>query len=103
MKPFWRRAMIFGLLVTLIPSGSRAAQSQQSTQDATATAPRIITSSPAQREVVSPGAAIQLTFDQPMDRTSVESALSTDPKVAGKVSWSDDSSLMFTPNAALQH
>src|SRR5258707_2246284 len=102
MKPFWRQAMILALLAVLILSGGRAAQSQQSTQDATAAAPRVIASSPAQREVVTPGTAIQLTFDQPMDRASVESALTIAPKVNGKASWTDDSTLIFTPNAPLQ-
>jgi len=46
--------------------------------------------------------SIDVYFDQPMDKPSVEAAFTTDPKVDGKFSWLDDSTLHFTPNAPLQ-
>src|SRR3984893_15962814 len=65
-------------------------------------APRIIVSTPAQREVVEPNTGIKLSFDQPMDQASVASAWSVVPAVKGKLNWSDDSTLTFTPDSALK-
>ena len=55
-----------------------------------------------------PGAQITLKnqfrfyFNQPMDRPSVEDAISMEPALSGSFTWLDDSSLSFTPQAALQ-
>ena len=43
--------------------------------------------------------SVKLIFDQPMERASVESAFSIDPKIDGAFAWSDDntgSTLIFT-------
>ncbi len=37
-------------------------------------------------------------FNQPMDRPSVEAAISGDPILSGSFTWLDDSSLTFTPD-----
>ncbi len=42
--------------------------------------------------------ALTLTFNQPMDRTSVEGALVGTPPLSGKISWISDRSLNFTPD-----
>jgi len=39
-------------------------------------------------------------FNQPMDRGSVESALVGDPQLSGQLSWLDDATLVFQPDAA---
>jgi glycosidase len=52
---------------------------------------------------VSRSAGIKLTFDQTMDRPSVESAFSMTPPVAGSFSWSEDSTeVTFNPSETLQ-
>ena len=54
-----------------------------------------------------PGAQIALKnpitfyFNQPMDRSSVEGALSGEPALSGSFTWQDDSSLTFTPDSPL--
>jgi len=65
-------------------------------------APRLLEYRPAPGEEQALDAPIELTFDQPMDRASVESALSITPTVAGAISWNDDRTLTFAPAAALQ-
>ena len=47
------------------------------------------------------GGALTLYFNQPMDRSSVESALVSQGAVAGGISWRDDSTLVFQPGASL--
>src|SRR4030065_2444086 len=43
---------------------------------------------------------IKFYFNQPMDRPSVEGALSGEPVLSGSLTWQDDASLTFTPDAA---
>jgi len=40
---------------------------------------------------------ITITFSQPMDQASVESRLTIEPEVSGRVEWSANNSLLFTP------
>jgi hypothetical protein len=40
---------------------------------------------------------VRVRFDQPMDRASVEAALSIDPPAAGAFSWDADNEVRFTP------
>jgi hypothetical protein len=44
---------------------------------------------------------ITLYFNQPMDRTSVEGALSGLPSLSGRFDWLDDTAVTFTPDAPL--
>jgi len=46
-------------------------------------------------------APIRLTFDQPMDRKSVERAWTITPTVAGSFAWSDERTVTFTPSGGL--
>jgi uncharacterized protein YfaS (alpha-2-macroglobulin family) len=54
-----------------------------------------------------PGAEISLTepvtlyFNQSMDRSSVEGALSGEPTLSGHIDWIDDATLTFSPDTAL--
>jgi len=83
-------ALLLSIVAGLAFTSVSPAQSQQE-----GSAPRIISSNPAQREVVGPDSTIQITFDQPMNRASVEASFSMDPKVDGAVSWTDDSTFNF--------
>lgn len=46
---------------------------------------------------IQPSSQVEMTFTQPMDRTSVESTFETNPKLNGSFSWRDDSSVIFIP------
>lgn len=64
--------------------------------------PQLLSRAPALGEVQMLDAPIQLTFDQAMDRESVETALKIEPPVAGKVRWQDKRTLVFKPTARLE-
>ena len=57
----------------------------------------VIQRSPDRGEELPPDGAIELVFDRPMDRASVEAALSITPKVDGDVTWVDDRTVRFKP------
>jgi len=71
---------------------------------ATATAaplpPALVESSPLAGSEIALDAALSLTFNQPMDRTSVEGALVGTPPLSGKINWTSDRSLTFTPDTS---
>ncbi len=48
-------------------------------------------------EVAPEKAVLRLHFDRPMDRPSVEAALTIRPAVRGEISWPDDRTLVFRP------
>ncbi|MGB9722319.1 MAG: Ig-like domain-containing protein [Chloroflexia bacterium] len=60
--------------------------------------PRLLMHTPALGEELPLDAPIELTFDQPMDRTSVEAAISITPTAIGKFTWRDERTLIFTPD-----
>lgn len=47
---------------------------------------------------VATDSALQMRFDQPMDRASVEGALSIDPPLAGTFKWTADNEVNFVPS-----
>lgn len=47
---------------------------------------------------VNPNTTVQMVFDVPMERQSVEENFSLTPTVEGTYSWSDDVTFIFTPN-----
>jgi uncharacterized protein YfaS (alpha-2-macroglobulin family) len=65
-------------------------------------APIVIQRTPERGEELPPDGAIQLVFDRPMDKGSVESALLVGPDVTGSVQWVDDRTVSFTPDRALE-
>ncbi len=74
--------------------------------DATATplpplAPRLLSQAPAPGEELALDGALELVFDQPMDRASVEAALSLTPELAGAIEWPTDDTLRFVPAAGV--
>lgn len=58
--------------------------------------PAIIAFSPAEGEEVKVDAPITITFNQPMDKESVEKAFSITPEVKGSISWSKNT-MVFRP------
>jgi uncharacterized protein YfaS (alpha-2-macroglobulin family) len=46
--------------------------------------------------------AIDVYFDQPMDRVSVEAGFAVSPTVAGSFEWLDDATVRFTPSNPLE-
>jgi alpha-2-macroglobulin len=65
-------------------------------------APRLLSRSPAPGEAQPPDSPLELTFDQPMDRPSVEAGLSISPAVRGSFSWTGERTLRFTPAEPLE-
>jgi hypothetical protein len=64
------------------------------------TPPLLIDRAPARGEEATLERSLTLTFDQPMDQTSVERAFSIEPQVAGDVVWEDPTTLVFTPRSS---
>jgi uncharacterized protein YfaS (alpha-2-macroglobulin family) len=60
--------------------------------------PRLLFRSPAPGEEHPLGSPVELTFDQPMDRTTVEAAFTISPTVEGTFAWTDDRTLAFIPS-----
>jgi uncharacterized protein YfaS (alpha-2-macroglobulin family) len=65
-------------------------------------APQLLLHSPAPGEEQPLDAPIELTFDQPMNRDSVEAAFEIQPAVEGEFTWLDDRTLAFDPLAELE-
>jgi len=68
------------------------------------TPPKVLSATPLHGATgVALNAKVSVSFDQPMDRTSVEGAFSLTPAPPGTFSWATDSaSVTFAPDAALQ-
>ncbi|MEJ2288362.1 MAG: Ig-like domain-containing protein [Deinococcales bacterium] len=65
-------------------------------------APRLLLHSPAPGEEQPLDAPIELTFDQQMDRETVEQAFRISPTVKGQITWLDDRTFSFEPGAELE-
>jgi uncharacterized protein YfaS (alpha-2-macroglobulin family) len=92
-----RRALLTALALSLILTSMNAKLHAQTDLGA----PRVVASAPAQREIAAPTSTLQIVFDQPMDRASVESAFVIDPPVDGALRWTDDQTLTFAPASPL--
>ena len=57
--------------------------------------PRLLDHSPAPGEAQPLDAPLELIFDQPMDRATVEDAFVISPAVQGGLSWADDRTVAF--------
>ncbi len=53
-------------------------------------APRVIQVAPERGEELQVNAPIQVVFDQPMDKSSVEEAFTIEPRVSGTLVWVTD-------------
>ncbi|MCL7451450.1 MAG: Ig-like domain-containing protein [Anaerolineae bacterium] len=65
-------------------------------------APGLLFRSPAPGEEQPLQEPIELTFDQPMDRASVEAALTISPTLGGRLTWLDDRTVSFVPDRELE-
>ncbi len=61
------------------------------------TTPKVIAQQPFPGEELPLDGSIDIYFDQPMDRGSVEEALRIEPAVEADLTWVDDSTLRITP------
>ena len=61
-----------------------------------ASAPNVIGYAPVAGEVLLPGGAIDVYFDQAMEPQSVEAAFATTPSLLGRFSWPDAQTLTET-------
>src|SRR5512135_2840407 len=98
MRRFWKTLVFTVTIGGLALSGVGPVQSQVSS----AITPRVISSYPAQQEIIGPDSTFQVAFDQAMNRASVEAALSFEPALRGTPTWTDDLSLTFKPAGPLQ-
>ena len=64
--------------------------------------PRLLSRSPAPGEEQPLDAPIVLTFDEPMDRASVEAAFTISPTVEGTFTWTDDRTVAFAATDGLE-
>ncbi|MBN1315509.1 MAG: Ig-like domain-containing protein, partial [Anaerolineales bacterium] len=64
-------------------------------------APAVIQTSPAVGAELGLEGSIELVFNQPMNRSTVERAFHVEPAVDGFFQWADDRTLSFKPAAAL--
>ncbi len=64
------------------------------------TAPLLLRRQPDRGEELPVDAPLTLVFDQAMDKTSVEQAISIDPPVKGSLEWTSDRVLTFKPEKA---
>jgi uncharacterized protein YfaS (alpha-2-macroglobulin family) len=65
-------------------------------------APQLAYRSPAPGEEQPLDKPIELTFDEPMDKASVEAAFNISPTVEGKFTWLDDHTLAFAADGGLE-
>lgn len=63
--------------------------------------PIVVQRSPSLGEEQAPDQPIEIIFDRPMNRASVESAFQVYPAVAGAFNWVNDQTVQFEPQAAL--
>jgi uncharacterized protein YfaS (alpha-2-macroglobulin family) len=91
---------------TLVPTQPAAPDAAALSAQPDELPPQVIDLLPAQDEEAQPDASIQLTFDQPMQRASVEDAFTlADPDgqaVPGDFDWPGSNTLRFTPRKALE-
>jgi alpha-2-macroglobulin len=63
----------------------------------TPTPPLLVDYEPVRGEELPADRPLVLTFDQPMDRASVEQAVQIDPRVEGAFTWASDNVVSFAP------
>ncbi|MCZ7546228.1 MAG: Ig-like domain-containing protein [Anaerolineae bacterium] len=90
-----------GLVVCLVVALAMPLQAAVSAQEA-AFPPRVVTHLPLGGEELPLDGAVDIFFDQPMDKRSVEGAFMVTPQVEGDFTWLDDTAVRFAPTAALE-
>lgn len=86
-----------------LQAAAQAAATPTPTAESTPTSgipfpPLVLQTSPEQGAEVDLDTPIEISFDQPMERDSVEAAFLIEPETAGRFAWEDDQTLRFTPN-----
>ncbi len=82
------------------PAGGEAPTALPPTPTPAPQPPALVESNPPAGSEIALDAPITLSFNQAMDRASVESAFSGQPALVGTFSWSDDRTVTFTPQSA---
>ncbi len=87
----WSSAVLLGILVgfVFVTCGFAAG----------APAPVVVERTPERGEELRVEGAVELVFDRPMDRASVQGAFSLSPSLTGSFSWPDERTLRFRPSA----
>ncbi len=104
-----RRSSLLLLVVIFLTSVIGTHQARGQAAQTANVIPRVIDLSPEGGEELQPtGGAVTFYFNTPMDRASVEAALTVQPAtdgrqtIAGKLTWQDDRTAIFTPTTALK-
>jgi uncharacterized protein YfaS (alpha-2-macroglobulin family) len=63
--------------------------------------PALVEVTPVPDSIIGLQQEIRMIFNQAMNKSSVEAAISFEPKVQGRFVWEDDQTLTFTPDRAL--
>lgn len=63
--------------------------------------PTLVESDPLPGVELPLNSPISLYFNQPMEPTSVEAALTIEPTIAGQITWQDEATLVFSPSQPL--
>lgn len=64
--------------------------------------PRVLAFTPPDQATdILPTSQVTITFSAPMDRAATERAIAITPRVRGEFHWSDDRTLVFTPESSL--
>ncbi len=63
--------------------------------------PTVLEVQPEPGSILTPREGVIVTFDQPMDRPSVEGALVVQPVTAGRFEWLDEAAVRFVPDQPL--
>ncbi len=102
-RGFWRCVLVLIVLTPLlgacVPSGGLPADVPD---DLPLPPPRLVDRTPEPGADLEPGDAITLTFDQAMDRASVEAAFAITPTISGNLRWRDARTLTFAPGTSLE-
>lgn len=94
------RRVLATLMCVFILGGLVTIEGEQhwlAAQNEEALPPHVIDVWPLPGVELSGAEPLTITFDQAMDRASVETAMSFDPALEGAFSWQDDRTLMFSP------
>jgi uncharacterized protein YfaS (alpha-2-macroglobulin family) len=84
------------------PARNAASAATPTAETETGLPPKIVETVPLNGSRIGLDEEIVFYFDQPMERASVESALSVDPVGAGDFVWVNDETIKFTPNEGLE-
>ena len=86
---------------TVRPTSQAAAASPVPTQPPVPLPPALVETNPLPLSDIGPKAAFTFYFNQPMERASVQDALQSIPVTAGSFKWTNDATVVFTPDQPL--